>query len=242
MKGLIDYEWEKLYRGRPRCIHGGLYVITAGLLLHFSNVYEDAKVLILARSSHAQSFIATANDLIYLCMIVYAVWLSSRLFIVHPSDCLTVQVSNRFSLTLSKWLLGAASTCTYALFAWLVTHALLNTLPYSGPSLLTMNTLCMGLMHALQAFSLFALLAWFFKTPHTFMFVLTAVFMVDTLRSGLYRPESLNHGHFLSHAILPAFAQSSDGNLIVMVSPWLSFLLNGLIVLTLIVLGLIKEY
>ncbi|MFW5913674.1 MAG: hypothetical protein ACOCSM_01300 [Bacillota bacterium] len=222
-------------------IHPTLYLFTVFALLYFSRVFEDEKTIIMARALYAETFIASANDLVYLLAMVYAVWLSSRLFIMNTSDCLVVQLSNRRSLILSKWALGAFLTLAYTLFAWLITHALLNGLPY-GNGFLNMKIIMAGMMHTLQAFTLFALLAGFFRTSHTFLFVLAAVFLIDTLRSGLYRPEGLNHGQYLSHSLLPSFAQSSGGDLIMLVSPWLTFTLHGLFILMVIVLNLFKEY
>ncbi|MFW6284981.1 MAG: hypothetical protein ACOC2X_01245 [Bacillota bacterium] len=242
MIGLIHYEWEKLFRGRVMWLHASLYLFTVGALLYFSKVFVDDKTIILARSLYARTFMATANDVIYLSAMVYAVFLSSRLFIPHPSDSLAVQLSNRRSLTVSKWALGAFIILAYTLSAWLITYALLNALPHTGSALLSMKTIAMGMMHALQAFTLFAWLARFFRTSHPFLFVMAAVFLIDTLRSGLYRPEGLSHGQYLSHVILPSFAQSSEGNLIMMGSPWLVFTLHGLFLLMVFVLNLFKEY
>ncbi|MFW5893306.1 MAG: hypothetical protein ACOCU5_03370 [Bacillota bacterium] len=242
MIGLVNYEWEKLFRGRAMWLHLTLYLFTAGALLYASGVFEDEKTVILARSFYAETFIAAANDLIYLSAMVYAVWLSSRMFASHASDALTVQLSGRAKLTVAKWALGACIILCYALASWLATFALLNTLPYGASDLLAVKTIAMAMVHALQGFSLFALIACLFRTSHISLFVLAAVFLIDTLRSGLYRPEGLNHGQFLSHALLPTFTHSSGGDLVMMVSPWLVFTLHGLFLLMMIVLGLSKEY
>ncbi|MFW6284898.1 MAG: hypothetical protein ACOC2X_00830 [Bacillota bacterium] len=242
MIALVHYEWDKLFRGRSLSVHLILYLFTFMALVFFSKVYLDEKVLILGRSLHAKTFLATANDLIYLSGMVYGVWLSARLFIAPANDILTVQLASRLRLTLAKWGLGAFIMIAYALAGWGLTLALLNLLPSLEGSLLEIRTLAMGIVHALQAFTLFSVLARFFKTSHTFLFVLAALFFIDMFRSGLYRPEALNYGQYLSHVIMPSFIQSSGGNLVMMVSPWLVFLINGLFLVMVIIFGLTKEY
>lgn len=242
MRGVLLHEWHRLFGGRSKWIHLMVHLLTVVGLMLVADVLGPEKTLILEADVRAVAFTHNANDLIYLLSMVYALWLSGKLFLRQSSDIVMVHRVGRLPLMALRWVLGASLLCYQALMAWIMALILFNIAPYHAPGHLEGAVIVWGLLFPLQGFTLFSVLSATVRSPHTLGLVLGAFFLGDILRSGVNRPEALNHFQYITLVMIPSMRPSSDGTMVIMTSPWLSCLMHGLFIVILSITMLSNEY
>lgn len=242
MRGVFIHEWYRLFGGRSKWIHLVVHLIAAAGLVVASDVFGPEKTLVLEADVRAVTFTHGANDRLYLLSMMYALWLSGKLFLQQPSDIVMVHRVGRIRLMATRWTLGAALLAHHVLCAWLLAFILFNLAPYHAHGHLEGKVIIWGLLFALQGFTLFSLVASTVKSPLTLGVVLGMFFLVDIMRADAHRPETLDHIRYITFVLIPSMRPSSDGTLVIMTSLWLTLCIHGLFIIILSISVSSTEY
>ncbi len=240
--GLVSYEWKKLFSGRGKWMHVLIHVAPVLTLFMVAGLFEGETVLVLEGEVRARVFMQSANHMLSLVSVVYAVWLSSRLFMRQATDVIPLALHGRSRVAFVKWSLGGCLVLHHALISWLMVFLFFQLMPYHSQAFLALKIIPWFMVFSLHGFTFFALIMGFMHSPHSLTYVLGGFFLMDVLRSDVLRPEALNHIRYITLVILPSMLTCSDGTLVMMTSSWPVFLMHGLFLVLLTVHASIKRF
>lgn len=242
MRGILIHEWHRLFSGRSKWVHLAVHLTAMVGIAVIADPFEAERVLVLEANARAVAFAHGVNDLVYLLSMVYALWLSGRLFLRQDSDIVLVHRGGRLPLMALRWGLASALLVHQVVAAWLVAFILFQCAPYHAPGHLDSALIVYGTLFSLQGLTLFSLVCACVKSPHTLGIALGVFFLVDIVRANANRPDALQHIPYITFAILPSIRPSGDGTLVIMASLWLTMLMHGLLIIILSIRHITNEY